>query len=88
MFVVETEEGFLMLFSRRLGFTEDIEPAEEVRTEIQSTQEQEDAGDDGSPEVQNIRHLMKVTTVSVKRKTFFHFFSAIILPFFLGELNG
>lgn len=56
----ETEEGFLMLFSRRLGFSEDIEPAEEVRTEIQSTQEQEDTGDDGSPEVQNIRHLMKL----------------------------
>ena len=51
-----------MLFSRRLGFTEDVEPAEEVRTEIQSTQEHEDTGDDGSPEVKNIRHLMKVGT--------------------------
>ena len=56
----ETEEGFLMLFSRRLGFAEDIEPAEEVRTEIQSTQNQEEMGDDGSPEVKDIRHLMKV----------------------------
>ena len=77
-----------MLFSRRLGFTEDIEPAEEVRTEIQSTQEQADAGDDGSPEVQNIRHLMKVTTVSVKKKTFFFIFFPRSYCVFLSELKG
>ena len=64
----ETEEGFLMLFSRRLGFAEDIEPAEEVRTEIQSTQNQEEMGDDGSPEVKDIRHLMKVLVWNISSR--------------------
>ena len=56
----ETEEGFVKLFSKKLGFAEDVEPAEEVRTEIQSTEEQEEEQDDGSPEIKNIRHLAHV----------------------------
>lgn len=56
----ETEEGFVKLFKKELGVSEDVEPAEEVRTEVQSVDEQEVTADDDSPEVKNIRHLVQL----------------------------
>lgn len=60
--IAETEEGFVKLFSKKLGCDDDVEEGEEVlsspTTENQSLQEVPE--DDGSPAIQNIRHLYKV----------------------------
>ena len=56
----------MKLFKKELGVSEDVEPAEEVRTEVQSVDEQEVTADDDSPEVKNIRHLVQVLTDSQK----------------------
>lgn len=58
----ETEEGFVKLFSKKLGCDDDIEEGQEVLScataENKSTEEVPE--DDGSPQIQNIRHLVKL----------------------------
>lgn len=60
------------MFSKKLGFDDDIEEGQEVlstpATENKSVEEVHE--DDGSPEIQNIRHLVKVPLNSFNSETF------------------
>lgn len=58
----ETEEGFVKLFSKKLGCEDDVEEGEEVLSSPTRDNKslQEVPEDDGSPTIQNIRHLYKL----------------------------
>lgn len=58
----ETEEGFVKLFSKKLGVDVDFEEGLDVLScpSTENPPAEEVVEDDGSPEVQDIRHVVKV----------------------------